>query len=93
MDGLRGLKTAGVAVFLLVLPVFGQAWDANGVEGDPYQVWTAEDMQAIWALVGAKSKKYREQQRLSAHLSSERQEFVPAQTRRLCRQDISIIDI
>jgi hypothetical protein len=28
---------------------YGQPWDGNGVEGDPYQIWTAEDMQAIGA--------------------------------------------
>jgi hypothetical protein len=39
---------------LLVVGLFssvaiGQPWDGNGVEGDPYQIWTAADMQAIGA--------------------------------------------
>ena len=28
---------------------YAQPWDGNGVEGDPYQIWDAEDMQAIGA--------------------------------------------
>ncbi|MHC4675528.1 MAG: GLUG motif-containing protein, partial [Planctomycetota bacterium] len=28
---------------------FGQPWDGSGVEGDPYKIWTAADMQAIGA--------------------------------------------
>ena len=28
---------------------YGQPWDGNGVDGDPYQIWTAEEMQAIGA--------------------------------------------
>jgi hypothetical protein len=27
----------------------GQPWDGNGIEGDPYQIWTPNDMQAIGA--------------------------------------------
>jgi hypothetical protein len=40
-----------VAGFLSVFGslVYGQPWDGSGVEGDPYQIWTAEDMQAIGA--------------------------------------------
>ncbi|UCC22567.1 MAG: SMP-30/gluconolactonase/LRE family protein, partial [Planctomycetota bacterium] len=45
-----------ISMFLVaVLPcvfcsvAYGQPWDGNGVEGDPYQIWTAEDMQAIGA--------------------------------------------
>jgi len=39
---------------LLVISLFcqagwGQPWDGNGVEGDPYLIYTAEDMQAIGA--------------------------------------------
>jgi hypothetical protein len=30
-------------------PAYSQPWDGSGVEGDPYQIWTAEDMQAIGA--------------------------------------------
>jgi len=28
---------------------YGQPWDGNGVAGDPYQIWTPNDMQAIGA--------------------------------------------
>jgi hypothetical protein len=44
-----------VVVFGVVLAcvlysvAFGQPWDGNGVEGDPYQIWDANDMQAIGA--------------------------------------------
>ncbi|UCF44158.1 MAG: hypothetical protein JSV99_04365 [Planctomycetota bacterium] len=38
-----------VVVCALCTGAFGQPWDGNGVEGDPYQIWTAEDMQAIGA--------------------------------------------
>ncbi len=34
-------------VCTLSVSAFGQPWDGNGVEGDPYQIWTAADMQAI----------------------------------------------
>ena len=38
-----------VLVFVFASAVFGQPWDGNGVEGDPYQIWDANDMQAIGA--------------------------------------------
>jgi len=38
-----------VLVWALCTGAFGQAWDGSGTEGDPYQIWTAEDMQAIGA--------------------------------------------
>ena len=54
MDAQRELKTALVMVVLGVVVVcvfcsaaLGQPWDGNGVEGDPYLIWTAADMQAI----------------------------------------------
>jgi hypothetical protein len=59
MDG--GLKTKSslgrghfidilaVVVCVFCTAAFGQPWDGNGVEGDPYQIWTAADMQAIGA--------------------------------------------
>jgi len=36
-----------VVVCFFSLPVYGQPWDGNGIEGDPYQIWDANDMQAI----------------------------------------------
>ena len=55
-DSVQGRLNFGrVVVFGVVLVcalwtgAFGQPWDGNGVEGDPYQIWTAEDMQAIGA--------------------------------------------
>jgi hypothetical protein len=36
-----------VVVCVLWTGAFGQPWDGNGVEGDPYQIWDANDMQAI----------------------------------------------
>jgi hypothetical protein len=38
-----------VVVFVFCSVVYGQPWDGNGVEGDPYQIWEANDMQAIGA--------------------------------------------
>ncbi|MHC4676450.1 MAG: GLUG motif-containing protein [Planctomycetota bacterium] len=52
MDTQRELKTAGVMVVLVCVfcaGAFGQPWEGNGVEGDPYQIWTAVDMQEIGA--------------------------------------------
>ncbi|UCF42541.1 MAG: hypothetical protein JSV99_08050 [Planctomycetota bacterium] len=52
MDTQIGLKTAMVVVVLVCVfcsGAFGQPWDGNGAEGDPYQIWTAADMQAIGA--------------------------------------------
>jgi hypothetical protein len=55
-DRVKGKSVFGRAVVFGVVLVcalcpaaFGQPWDGNGVEGDPYQIWTAEDMQAIGA--------------------------------------------
>ncbi|UCF44051.1 MAG: hypothetical protein JSV99_03795 [Planctomycetota bacterium] len=56
MDNRRNLKKCMALAVLLVVgscvyvgAAYGQPWDGNGVEGDPYQIWTAEDMQAIGA--------------------------------------------
>jgi hypothetical protein len=38
-----------VMVCVFCSAAYGQLWDGNGVEGDPYQIWTPEDMQAIGA--------------------------------------------
>jgi len=45
-----------ITILLVILAVFGicqkglgQPWDGNGVEGEPYLIYTAEDMQAIGA--------------------------------------------
>jgi len=43
-----GLLSLAVLCFSASV-VYGQPWDGNGVDGDPYQIWTAEDMQAIGA--------------------------------------------
>ena len=41
---------ATVVVFLLICgSVYGQPWLGSGTEGDPYQIWDANDMQAIGA--------------------------------------------
>ncbi len=45
----RGVVLGVVLVCAFGGVVFGQPWDGNGVEGDPYQIWTAADMQAIGA--------------------------------------------
>jgi hypothetical protein len=45
----RGVAFLALLVCLFGLPAFGQPWDGNGVEGDPYQIWDACDMQAIGA--------------------------------------------
>lgn len=45
----KGVLATVVIVFLFGSVVFGQPWDGNGVDGDPYQIWTAADMQAIGA--------------------------------------------
>ncbi|UCF44347.1 MAG: hypothetical protein JSV99_05390 [Planctomycetota bacterium] len=52
MDSQRRLKTAFLMVVLvcaLCSEAFGQPWYGSGTEGDPYQIWTAEDMNAIGA--------------------------------------------
>jgi len=36
-----------LAVFGICPTGWGQPWDGNGVEGDPYLIYTAEDMQAV----------------------------------------------
>jgi hypothetical protein len=56
---MRLLRSASVNSFRVVFGVvvvcvfstaaFGQPWDGGGVEGDPYQIKTAADMQAIGA--------------------------------------------
>ena len=38
-----------VVVCLFSSAAFGQPWDGNGIEGDPYEIWDACDMQAIGA--------------------------------------------
>ena len=48
------IKSRGAVFLALLVCLFGsvavdQPWDGNGVEGDPYQIWTAADMQAIGA--------------------------------------------
>ena len=45
----KSLLITAVLVLSFAPAAFGQPWDGNGVEGDPYQIWTAEDMQAIGA--------------------------------------------
>jgi len=45
----RALVFGVVVVCVFCSAVFGQPWDGNGVEGDPYQIWTPNDMQAIGA--------------------------------------------
>ena len=41
--------TSAAVVFVFCTAAFGQPWDGNGVDGDPYQIWDANDMQAIGA--------------------------------------------
>ncbi len=43
------ITLAILSVFSVCQPGWGQSWDGNGVEGDPYLIYTAEDMQAIGA--------------------------------------------
>ena len=38
-----------VVVFVFGSAVYGQPWAGSGTEGDPYLIYTAEDMQAIGA--------------------------------------------
>jgi len=45
----RGAAFLVLLVCLFSVTAFGQPWDGNGVEGDPYQIWDACDMQAIGA--------------------------------------------
>jgi len=45
----RGAAFLALLVCLFGLPAFGQPWDGNGVEGDPYLIYDACDMQAIGA--------------------------------------------
>ena len=45
----RGLVFSALLVCLFCSAAFGQPWDGNGIEGDPYQIWTPNDMQAIGA--------------------------------------------
>jgi len=48
--GTRGIFVILAAVVCVFCSVgVGQPWDGNGVERDPYRIWTAEDMQAIGA--------------------------------------------
>lgn len=56
---MRRLRSSSIdirrAVFLALiiclfgLPAFGQPWDGNGTAEDPYQIWDANDMNAIGA--------------------------------------------
>jgi hypothetical protein len=48
----RTIIALAIGVCGLCSEVFGQPWDGNGVEGDPYQIWTPNDMQAIRADCG-----------------------------------------
>ncbi len=61
----RGGLAAG-AVFICAVAglAFGQPWSGSGTEVNPYQIWTAEDMQAI----GADSNYWDAQFRLEAHI-------------------------
>jgi len=45
----RGVVCGLVVVCLFGSAAFGQPWDGNGVEGDPYLIYDACDMQAIGA--------------------------------------------
>ncbi len=38
-----------LAIFSICQAVWGQPWGGGGVEGDPYLIYTAEDMQAVGA--------------------------------------------
>jgi hypothetical protein len=52
MDRKRNPRTGVVTVVVVCAlggVVFGQPWDGNGVEGDPYLIYDANDMQAIGA--------------------------------------------
>ncbi len=49
MRGKIAVLSVLVGVLCFGSAVLGQPWDGNGVEGDPYQIWTAADMQAIGA--------------------------------------------
>jgi len=40
---------AVLTIFSICLPAQGQPWDGNGIEGDPYLIYDANDMQAIGA--------------------------------------------
>jgi hypothetical protein len=40
----KSFLITAVMVLVFCSAVYGQPWDGNGVEGDPYQIWTAEDM-------------------------------------------------
>lgn len=61
----RGGLAAGV-VFVCAAAgaAFGQPWSGSGTAGDPYQIWTAADMQAI----GADSNYWDANFRLEAHI-------------------------
>jgi len=41
----RGVAFLALLVCLFGLPAFGQPWDGNGVEGDPYLIYDAGDME------------------------------------------------
>jgi len=45
----KALVLLAVVVCVFGGTVFGQPWDGNGVEGDPYLIYDANDMQAIGA--------------------------------------------
>jgi len=45
----RGVVFGAALVCVFCSGALAQPWDGNGVEGDPYQIWTPEDMQAIGA--------------------------------------------
>ena len=45
----KALVLLAVVVCVFGGTVFGQPWDGNGIEGDPYLIYTAADMQAIGA--------------------------------------------
>jgi hypothetical protein len=59
-----GLAAGAVIICAIAGAAFGQAWAGSGTAGDPYQIWTAADMQAI----GADSNYWDAHFRLEAHI-------------------------
>ena len=47
--GFKGFIFVVVLVCLISRSGYGQPWLGSGDANDPYQIWTAEDMQAIGA--------------------------------------------
>ncbi|MBA7715740.1 hypothetical protein ES703_124796 [subsurface metagenome] len=48
-----------VLVCVFCPAAYGQPWDGNGVEGDPYQIWTGEQMNSIGLYPNRWSKSYK----------------------------------